>query len=265
MELFTLTLLNMKKILILSLTILIGSVICAQEPADALRYSWYTPSGTARQQAVGGAMTSLGGDLSAVFVNPAGLGFYKTGDIVFTPGFRLNRNDATYYNNKEKATRNNFGMGTSGFVIGDGYYSKRTKKYSGSAFSIALNQTANFGGSLLYRGANNQNSYSQKFLEEIKNKNDKDANNVASAYPFGTSLAFNTYWIDTIAGGSANNYQFKTRAPVASGLLQENNIINKILKISPEAGFFFSPSLQRRACAAGNPNPLGLDFWRILL
>lgn len=44
-------------------------------PLMALRYSWNVSSGTARQQAVGGAMASLGGDLSAAYVNPAGLGF----------------------------------------------------------------------------------------------------------------------------------------------------------------------------------------------
>ena len=50
---------------------------------------------------------------------------------------------------------------------------------------------------------------------------------MASNFPFGTSLAFNTYWIDTIGGGSPNNYQFQTRAPIATGLLQENTITNK--------------------------------------
>jgi hypothetical protein len=195
----------------------------AQEPADALRYSWYTSSGTARQQAVGGAMTSLGGDISAVFVNPAGLGFYKTGDFVLTPGFNFLNNKATYYNKQEKDKRSGFAFGTSGLVLGD----RKEGRTGGGAFCIAINQTANFGSKILYRGANNQSSYSQKFLEEIRNNNDKDANNVATGYPFGTSLAFNTYWIDTIAGGSSGNYQFQTRAPIATGLFQENAITNK--------------------------------------
>jgi long-subunit fatty acid transport protein len=197
----------------------------AQEPADALRYSWYTSSGTARQQAVGGAMASLGGDISATFVNPAGLAFYKTGDFVLTPGYNFLNNKATYYGRTEKDTKNGFSFGTSGVVIGGGTNNKKNGIRS-AALSLAINQTANFSNNLLYRGANNQNSYSQKFLDEIKNNNDKDANNVAQGYPFGTSLAFNTYWIDTIAGGTSGNYQFQTRAPVATGLLQENNVVN---------------------------------------
>ena len=111
-------------------------------------------------------------------------------------------------------------------VLGTGPENSRSK-IKGSALSIAVNQTANFGSNILYRGSNNQSSYSQKFLEEISNKNDKDANNVAQNYPFGTSLAFNTYWIDTIAGGTSGNYQFQTRAPIATGLLQENTVTHR--------------------------------------
>jgi hypothetical protein len=217
----------MKKIILLFITMSGAAILYAQEPADALRYSWYTSNGTARQQAIGGAMTSLGGDLSALFVNPAGLGFYKTGDIIITPAWKMNTNKATYYKHDESDKINKFALGTSGFVLGEGYSGRNKSKGGGASFAIAVNQTANFGSSLLYRGVNNQSSYSQKFLEEIRNKNDKDANSVASAYPYGTSLAFNTYWIDTIAGGSSNNYQFKTRAPIANGLVQENNIESK--------------------------------------
>ncbi len=213
----------MKKIFLVLISITAYSCLSAQEPADALRYSWYTSGGTARQQAVGGAMTSLGGDLSAAFVNPAGLGFYKTGDIVITPGFNLLNNKATYLGRTEMDKRNAVSFGASGVVLG----SETGKHRSSIAVAIGINRTASFGSNLLYRGLNTQSSYSYKFLEEIQNNNDKDANNVASNYPFGTSLAFNTYWIDTIAGGTANNYHFQTRAPVATGLIQENAITNR--------------------------------------
>ncbi len=213
----------MRKIFFILTCIVSSFSLFAQEPADALRYSWITSSGTARQQAVGGAMASLGGDISATFVNPAGLGFYKTGDFVLTPGYNFLNNKSTYYGRTEKDKKGGLSFGTSGIVLGTGS-DPRNKKKSGMAVAIALNRTAGFGSNLLYRGANNQSSYSQKFLEEIKNRNDKDGNSVANNYPFGTSLAFNTYWIDTIAGGTSGNFQFKTRAPIATGLLQENTI-----------------------------------------
>jgi hypothetical protein len=212
----------MKSIVFISAILLSALGSFSQEPADALRYSWYIQGGTARQQAIGGAMGSLGGDISAAFVNPAGLGFYKTGDFVFTPGYNFLNNKSTYLGSAVKDKKNYFNFGTTGFVIDGNSYNNKS-----SAFSIAVNRTANFSSNILYRGQNNQSSYSQKFLEEIRNGNITDANAVAQNFPFGTSLAFNTYWIDTIAGGSPNNFQFQTRAPIATGLLQQNQIQTK--------------------------------------
>ena len=210
----------MKKIIFILTSFACAGPLLAQDPTDALRYSWNVSSGTARQQAVGGAMASLGGDLSAAYVNPAGLGFYKTGDFVLSPGFNLWNNNATYYSRQEKDNRKYASFGASGLVIGNGAEKDRKGRNSSSAFALAINRTANFGTNLLYRGQNNQSSYSHKFLEEINGVT--DANAVAQNYPFGSSLAFNTYWIDTVAGGSSGNYQFQTRAPFGTGLFQEN-------------------------------------------
>lgn len=211
----------MKKIFFIVTVLSCSIKLFAQEPADALRYSWTTQNGTARQQAIAGASGALGGDVSATFTNPAGLGFYKTGDFVITPGFSFLNNKSTYYNTKTSGNKGSFNLGTTGFVLGWGA-NNNGRKVRGTAFSIAVNRTANFNSNIEYKGLNTQSSYSQKFLEEIQG--DKDANSVASNYPFGSSLAFNTYWIDTVGGGSSGNYQYQTRAPVATGLLQQNTI-----------------------------------------
>jgi len=212
----------MKHIIFIGAILLSALYSFSQEPADALRYSWYIQQGTARQQAIGGAMGSLGGEISSSYVNPAGLGFYRTGDFVFTPAYTFLNNKSTYLERTEKDKKNYFNFGTTGFVIDGG-----SKKDRWSAYSISVNRTANFGTNILYRGQNNQSSYSQKFLEEIKNGDIKDANAVAQNFPFGTSLAFNTYWIDTVDGGATGNYQFQTRSPIATGLLQQNAIESK--------------------------------------
>lgn len=209
----------MQKHILFLLSLFTGGVVAAQSPEDALRYSWNVQSGTARIQAVGGAMGSLGGDITATFVNPAGLGFYRTGDIVFTPHYSFGKTKASYLGRREDSTANKFAIGTSGIIFGgsDGRSRRST------AVSLAVNQTADFKNNFYYRGQNNQSSYSQTFLDEIRNGNIRDANAVAGNFPFGTSLAFNTYWIDTV-GGTQPNYQFQSRAPIASGLLQQNSV-----------------------------------------
>ena len=78
--------------------ILLGSSLnmFAQDPEDGLRLSWFAPNGTARSNALGGAMGSLGGDLSSNHINPAGLGFYKSGELLLTPKFALQSNNLNY-------------------------------------------------------------------------------------------------------------------------------------------------------------------------
>lgn len=216
----------MKKLLSIVTGFLTCIIVNAQEPADALRYSWYVPGATARIQATGGAMGSLGGDITATFVNPAGLGFYKTGDFVLSPAFRFGRTNSTYFNRTEKETNQKFTWGTSGFVFGGGDGKGNLRS---AAFSIAYNRTADFNSNILYRGQNNLSSYSQKFLEEINRNNIKDGNVLASQYPFGSSLAFNTYWIDTVGGSTNGNFNFQSRSAniLSTGLLQQNTVATR--------------------------------------
>src|SRR5687768_2156871 len=94
--------------IILSIAIFVAALpkIYAQEPGDALRYSWITQSGTARNQAIGGASGSLGGEFSTMFMNPAGIGFYKTSEFVITPGYNIQKNKSIYKETNTSAKSN---------------------------------------------------------------------------------------------------------------------------------------------------------------
>ena len=48
----------------------------AQYYQDALRFSTFQPGATSRIRAIGNASTAVGGDLSNIGNNPAGLGFF---------------------------------------------------------------------------------------------------------------------------------------------------------------------------------------------
>lgn len=194
----------------------------AQSPEDALRYSYLTqPGGTARNQAIGGAGGSLGGEFSSLFINPAGLGFYKTGAFILTPSLSFKNNKSDYLGNAESATDNNFNLGATGFVLAGPTRSQSVKSI---AFGIGVNRVADFNNHIYYKGTNKNSSYSEKYLEELINDNVKDFDAAASNYPYGSSLAFNTYLIDTLQGpdGSLNGY--RTQANPSTGLIQENTI-----------------------------------------
>ncbi len=173
----------------------------AQSPEDILRYSYFQQQGTARSIAIGGAMGSLGGDISALYVNPAGLGMYKTKEIVISPGFALNNNKADYRGTSFKSNKTGFGLGTTGAVFGNGSPYSRNKS---EAFSIGISQIANFNNTLTYKGINDFSSYSEQFTEEVARSGYSNFDAILNdpAYAFGTSLAIDTYLIDTFNNGS---------------------------------------------------------------
>ncbi|GAB4092101.1 OmpP1/FadL family transporter [Flaviaesturariibacter terrae] len=210
----------MKKGFLILYTLLAATSGYAQDPSDALRFSFTAPGGTARQQAIGGSMGSLGGDYSATFVNPAGLGFYHTSDALLTPAFHWSNTRATYIGRSESSNDRRFDLNALGLVLGGSHNGK------GMAVTLGFTTQADFRSELLYRGRNNSSSYSQRFIEELARNGVRDST-AAYLYPFGSSLALNTYWLDPVRNSSGQVTGFSTNSPIASGLLQEQKISNR--------------------------------------
>ncbi len=118
------------------------SVLFAQEPLDAIRYSWLTPQGTARAQAIGGAVSALGGDITALYTNPAGLGLYKTSELVLTPGFTFSNDKASYRGSTATDSKSSFNYGPMGVVWGIPSY-KAGSKWKNVSIGLAISMIAN--------------------------------------------------------------------------------------------------------------------------
>ena len=63
---------------------------------DVLKFSHYFNGGSARIEGIGGATSSLGGDISSTSINPAGLGFFNK--KVFSIGYKsmIKKNTSSY-------------------------------------------------------------------------------------------------------------------------------------------------------------------------
>jgi len=205
----------MKKLFFL---ILMGSSLTmfAQEPEDGLRLSWFTPSGTARSNALGGAMGSLGGDLSSNHINPAGLGFYKSSELLLTPKFLVQSNNFSYRGNSSSTTDAKSNFGSVGIVFADG---QKRNNWTSTAFSISFNQIASFNNHYSFSGKNNFSSYSEKYLEELV-KDQADTNSALGNYIFGSSLAFRTYLVDTTADAKGGVTGYQSLVPLSTGVNQ---------------------------------------------
>ncbi len=212
----------MKRSILLAGLFVYSIQLFAQEPADALRYSWFTQSGTARSQATGGAMVSLGGDLTSLFVNPAGLAMYKTGEFVLTPAYSFQNNKTNYLNETQKASDNQLNFGASGFIIP--MSGKPGSNWRNFTFGLGVNRTANFNNSYTLSGVNNQSSFSEQYLEELINNNVTDPNDAANNFPYGTSLAFNTFLIDTIQGAGGSVAGYRSLSTPQTGVRQDQTV-----------------------------------------
>ena len=217
---------------ILILFILISAKSFAQVPEDALRYSWYPQAGTARNMAIGGAMGSLGGDITATYVNPAGIGFYKTGEFVFTPGVFLHNNKANFRETISTNRKSSLNFGATGFVLGN---SNSRKPGNSNAFSIVINQSANFNNVITYHGLNNYSSFAEQFAEEFA-KSGYSIDDVLfsnSPLPYGSAPALYTYLIDT---ATINGHTFVKAAP--EYLLDSGNAVLQDMRKETGGGIY---------------------------
>ena len=83
----------MKRIIYIGFSLL-GGVLSAQNLTDGLRYSMEGLNGTSRFNAMSGAFSSLGGDLSAVALNPAGTSIFTRSEMSITLSGVNSKNDA---------------------------------------------------------------------------------------------------------------------------------------------------------------------------
>ena len=188
----------------------------AQTPDDALRSAWFTQNGTARDMSIAGTNASLGGDITSANINPAGLGFYKTKEFVISPGFTFTNNKLNYRGTDTLTMKRNFMYGPVGFIFGSGNTNKYSK-WTSSAFSISVNQLANYNNHIQYSGTNNYSSFTEQYLEELV-RDKADTNAALNNYIFGSSLAFRTFLIDTVLIG--NQLGYKSLVPISSGVYQ---------------------------------------------
>ena len=106
----------MKKYLALASALAIPAMLCAQSAFDGYRYSQPDLKGTARFMSMGGAFTALGGDLSTLSQNPAGIGVYRNSDIGFTLDLDCQSSEATATGFSTKADQTKFLLNNIGFV-----------------------------------------------------------------------------------------------------------------------------------------------------
>ncbi len=175
-----------------------------QNLVDALRYSQlYTGNSSARSLSMGGAFGSLGGDISSLSINPAGIGVYRKSEFSFTPGFIYSMNKSEYKTENNEDFKYSFKLNNIGFV-----YAGNTNNQTGlTGFNMGFtyNRINDFNNNIMIEGVNSNNSLADYFLD---NSNGRDPEGLDAFYE---RLAFDAYIIDTIPGSA---YEYDTPVPL---------------------------------------------------
>ena len=121
----------------------------AQTFEDALRYNSFMHEGSARYNSMGGAFGALGGDLSAISINPAGSSVFTNSEV----GFNLNYKNLKIFNQlnnyKSSSKKDFYSYAGAGVVL---VFENRRSK-----FSVAYNNhiLRDFDSSFILSGKNN--------------------------------------------------------------------------------------------------------------
>lgn len=188
----------MKKIIISFIALVGVSILSAQTVEEALLYANQNFSGTARSSAMGGAFSSLGGDISSLSTNPAGIGIFRQSVVSYTPGVRMSKTEGV----GTTGDKNRFIFPSVGFV-----FSSEAMGGGGLNFGISYTQGANFNQK--YNLVDDNVSYS--FLDDITREANFDTNGNFKPwakkdlenYKGGLlpSLAYNTYLLNPRTDG----------------------------------------------------------------
>lgn len=177
-------------------------------PALFGRQTFY--GGTARYLAIGGAGTSLGGDLGSASVNPAGLGMYRKSEFSFSPNIGFSGSNTDYLGVSQHSSNGSFSISNMGVAICGIKDDLDKSDWRGGTFSLSMNRTNNFRNRVSFYGVDPQSSIAQYFVQQANGTSvaDLDAQNPTDGINSLAALGYWTYLIDptTIDGDQYTNY-----------------------------------------------------------
>lgn len=207
----------MKKYLFLIPAAFCFAAVQSQNSNDALRYSQENINGSARFRAMSGAFGAVGGDLSAINVNPAGSAIFAKSQVGVTLSNYNTNNESTFFGNQTSESNVSFDLSQAGAVF---VFNNNSEKTGWKKFALSLNydNTNNFDNSL-YIAGNNTNTSVAEYFRSYANQIGLPGNFYTSSY-FGelslrqrqAFIGYDTYIIDP-AGGNPSNNTFISNVP----------------------------------------------------
>ncbi|MFD2146352.1 hypothetical protein [Mucilaginibacter antarcticus] len=168
---------KLKYTLFLIAFVAVSNSTFAQFARDAIRFSGFQNGTTSRLKGIGNAGTAVGGDLSSISSNPAGLGYFTQSEFSLTGEFDNHTSDATYLGKQQTATKGTPNLSQFGAV----FYTRlntprgqnKTEGFVSLNYGVAYSRTNNFDERVNTNALNNTNTINN-YYANLANKEGVD-------------------------------------------------------------------------------------------
>lgn len=199
-----------------------------QGVSDAVINSQDIYEGTSRSIAMGGATGAMGGDVTAICINPAGLGLYRTSELTFTTGLQHNLTSSTYYDGHNNGSKFKASVPNFGYVL-----TMECSNYQPIRFlqlSIGLTRTNDFNYRAHAHGLNPSSSLVDSYLQTINGIDElfdghtDPESYLYDHYAYDLHPAWQTFLIDRFQD-SLGAYYYNSPIPQGN-VYQDNDIVS---------------------------------------
>lgn len=187
-----------KKLILLSLGILpLQSVLIAQTVNSAVEATMYDVIGSGRYVSMGGAFTAVGGDLSAIKINPAAAGMKKTDEYAVSADFSMYQFESTANGASQKANMNRFSIPDFTYVS---VQPTNDLHWKAMNFSLGFQRLNNLNSSVNFSGKGRFKSYINTLRDDAQTLSDQ-------GYTFAeNSIVYQAYQTVMIDKDEKGNY-----------------------------------------------------------
>lgn len=263
----------MKKVFSIAMGLAFVSGVYAQDFTDAVRYGTDEIHGSARFRAMGGAFGALGGDLSAININPASSAIFNRSEAGFTLGFTSKTNDVSFFNGTTSSDIDNFNLVQGGgvFVYDN---SNQNSKWNKFTLGVAYDRTNDYDNTWRANGINTNNSIAEYFrgfangvpladISALPGETLSQAySDIGSVFGFGNQqgfLGFESFLIDPVNDTDGNTEYVNN---VEGGNYNQSYFLNT-LGYNGKMAFNVATQYDERISLGLNVNAHFLDYERV--
>jgi len=182
------------RVIIASALLLLPLLVSGQNMDDVLRYSRLFYQGSARFNAMGGAFTSLGGDISSIAINPAGAAVFRSTEFSVTTNMLFRNTETTYNGYYSNYGINEFNLGNAGIVAAGTLGTN--SGLVGLSFAYTYNQTNDFREYAVIEGISGASSMTDYWAAGADGYYTWELVDYTTA-PY---MAYESWLIDTLSG-----------------------------------------------------------------